>query len=91
MNERGSDRWLDRPGSVDKIIWSLVVVCVLLVLSDLVYHKHVHYDFENWFGFYGFYGFVSCVFLVRAAVVMRKLLMRDEDYYEPLDDEDTDV
>lgn len=80
-------RWLDRPENVTKIIRALVAACVLLVLADLVYHKHVHYGFERWLGFYGFYGFVSCVLLVRAAVVMRRLLMRPEDYYEPMDPE----
>ncbi len=80
-------RWLDRPENVSKIIRALVAVCALLVLADLFYSKHVHYGFERWIGFYGFYGFVSCVLLVRAAVVMRRVLMRPEDYYEPTDPE----
>ncbi len=82
-------RWLDDPRNVQRIVNVLCGTCVLLVLADLVYHKHVHYDFENWFGFYGFYGFVSCVVLVRAAVLMRRFLMRDEAHYEPVDDPPT--
>ena len=38
--------------------------------------------------FYGFYGFIGCVFLVLAAAQLRKVLMRDEDYYERKSDED---
>lgn len=79
-------RWLDESRNVQRIVQILSGACALLVLADLAYHKHVHYDFEGWFGFYGFYGFVSCVVLVRAAVLMRRFLMRDEDYYEPVDD-----
>lgn len=79
-------RWLDQPANVDRIVRGLIAACVLLVVADLLYHKHVHYGFERWFGFYGFYGFISCVLLVRAAVVLRKWVMRSEDYYEPTDE-----
>ena len=43
---------------------------------------HAESEIELYFGFYGIYGFVCCVFLVLAAKELRKLLMRDEDYYE---------
>jgi hypothetical protein len=33
-------------------------------------------------GFYAIYGFVACVILVLVAKEMRKLVMRDEDYYD---------
>ena len=74
--------WLDDPRNVDKIVWSLVAVCALLVLADLLYHKHVHFSFENWFGFFAGYGFIMCVLLVLVAKVMRVILKRDEDYYD---------
>ena len=74
--------WLERPGSVDKIFWGLVAVCVLVTVADLFYHKHGHYGFEEVFGFHGFYGFVSCVALVLAAKQLRKVLKRPEDYYD---------
>lgn len=74
--------WLDKPGSVEKVYWSVVVVCAVLILLDLFYAKHAEFAFEYYFGFYGIYGFVSCVFLVLAAKQIRKLLKRDEDYYD---------
>ena len=74
--------WLDRPGAGKKIYYGLIGVCGLLLLADALYHKHVHYGFEGWFGFYGVYGFVACVGLVLLATQMRKLVKRDEDYYE---------
>ena len=82
--------WLDDPRNVNKILWGLVAVCVLLVLGYAVYvwmdaeavEEHIHYSWETWFGFYGIYGFVCCVALVLAARLLRLFLMRDEDYYD---------
>jgi hypothetical protein len=67
---------------VDLIIGVLVALCVGFTVADFFYDKHGHYDFEHWPGFHSFYGFVACVGLVLAARVLRKLIMRDEDYYD---------
>jgi hypothetical protein len=70
--------------TVKIIVWTLAFVCAVTVVADLFYEKagHVHYGFEEIIGFHAFYGFVSCVVLVLAASWMRKLVMRDEDYYD---------
>lgn len=81
-NQQTDKRWLDRPGSVDKIVRTVYAVCILLFLADFAYHKHPHFAAEEWFGFYGVYGFVSCVLLVLAAKELRRLLKRDEGYYD---------
>jgi phosphatidylserine synthase len=80
----GEDRkyWLDEPGNVKKIIWALFAVCAALFLADTFYHKHSHFEAENFFGFYAIFGFVVCVALVLAAKGMRVFLMRSEDYYD---------
>lgn len=74
--------WLDQPGNVRKIYVGLGIVCLLLVGADVFYQKHPHFAIDGVFGFYGFYGFVSCVSLVLAAKLLRKLMMRPEDYYD---------
>lgn len=74
--------WLDRKANVDRIYHSVWVICVLLLVIDPFIHKHGEFAFEEWFGFYGFYGFVACVGLVLLAKLMRRVLMRPEDYYE---------
>ena len=74
--------WLDDPRNVNKIVYGLYAVCALLVLCDLLYHKHVHFDFEEWLGFAGLYGFVACVALVLGARLLRVVVMRKEDYYD---------
>ena len=75
--------WFDEPANVNKIVWALVAMCTASVLADFFYHKHTHYGFQGYVGFDAFYGFVSCVLLVLAAKQLRKILMRDEDYYDP--------
>ncbi len=79
---REKPRWLDNPDNIKKLIRGFVVVCGLLFLADLFYHRHVEREWEGLFGFYAIYGFVACVALVLAATAMRKFLMRDEDYYD---------
>lgn len=74
--------WLDQPRNVNKIVWALVTVCVLLFFADAFYHKHPHFEIEQLFGFYGVYGFFVCVALVLVAKSMRTILMRPEDYYD---------
>ena len=74
--------WFDDPNNVNKVVRSLIVLCVASVLADFFYDKHTHYGFQDIIGFDAIYGFVSCVLLVLAAKQLRKLLMRDEDYYD---------
>lgn len=74
--------WLDQPRNINKLVYALWGVCALLLLIDLFYHKHSHFSFENWFGFYAAYGFLAYCLIVLSAKALRRLLQRDEDYYD---------
>ena len=74
--------WIDDLGNVQKIYRSLWVLCALLVAAVLFYEIHFEFPVEGFLGFFGFYGFVSCVLLVLAATQLRKVVGRDEDYYD---------
>jgi len=75
--------WLDEPRNVTKVFYTLVAVCAALLLGDLFYDKHGHFGWEGFFGFHGLYGFFGSVFLVLTAKeVLRRLMKRDEDYYD---------
>lgn len=76
-------RWLDEPRNVNRIVYGLYTLCGLLFLADLFYTRHPHFSFEGWFGFYAGFGFIASVALVLTAKQLRRLLRRDEDYYEP--------
>ncbi len=75
-------RWLDRPGNVRKIYYSVWITCGLLLLAELFIDKHGEVEIEHLFGFHGFYGLVACVALVLAAKLLRRALIRPEDYYD---------
>ena len=76
------DWWLDRPSSISLIIKVLVVACVASVFADFFYHKHGDYHFQEWIAFDAVFGFLAYVGLVTSAKGLRRLLMRDEDYYD---------
>ncbi len=72
----------DKPENVDRFLRVFYFLCVVLVLLDFVVHRHVGHPWERFSGFYAVYGFVSCWTLVIVAKLMRKVLMRGEDYYD---------
>ena len=74
--------WLDDPRNVRRLYLGLWIVGVVLIVLDLVVHRHAEAGFDGWFGFYGVYGFVACVTLILAAKLLRRVLMRPEDYYD---------
>jgi hypothetical protein len=73
--------WLERPGSVAKLVALLVIVCVALVLSDFLYEKHGYFAEENVVGFFAMFGYVMFTLLVLAAGGLRVLVGVREDYY----------
>jgi len=88
MKERGPEMhteknhiW-DKPENVRRLLNVFYLLCVLLVLVDFVVPRHVMHPWERFFGFHAFYGFVACWTLVVVAKVMRRFLMRREDYYD---------
>ena len=79
--------FFDKQRNIDWILRIFYALCAILVLLDFVVHRHIYVSFEELPTFYALYGFVACVVLVLIAKEMRKLLMRKEDYYEPLEQE----
>lgn len=61
-------------------------LALLLLVVDFVIHRHIYTDIESFKGFYAIYGFVACTILVFIAKWMRIFLIRDEDYYDELED-----
>ena len=74
--------WIENRKNVVLMVRILLGVSIVLLLLDLIVHRHELFSWEAWFGFYGLYGFVACVLLVLAAKGLRKLIMRREDYYD---------
>ncbi|HEX5091103.1 MAG TPA: hypothetical protein VFV84_00280 [Burkholderiales bacterium] len=82
MKPDGRKYWLDDPRNVTKIYRGLWAIGLGLVLLDVIVHRHAEAGFDGLFGFYGLYGFVGIVVLVLGAKLLRRAVMRPEDYYD---------
>ncbi len=75
------------PKVANKVFWWLASVCALLVVIDVglyfFFHgRHTHFAGEEIPGIYGVFGFVAFWCIVIAGKYFRKLVKRDEDYYD---------
>ncbi|MBX2826048.1 MAG: hypothetical protein KTR33_15045 [Gammaproteobacteria bacterium] len=75
--------WADDATMIRKLIIGLAVLCAVLLLLDIVIHRHSYFSIEGWFGFYPVAGFVAFTVIVVAAKALRGLIGRDEAYYAP--------
>lgn len=85
MNEHepgGSHSWLDKPENVRRIFHGLIAICALLALLGFIIEAHGELAIQHFPVFYGIFGFVAFMFIVFAGKALRKLVMRDEDYYD---------
>ena len=73
--------WLGHKNSSRIIIGVLVVICIVLGLSDFIYHRHGHFDIEEFPGFFAIYGFIMFSFIIFGTTVLRFFTKRKEDYY----------
>ncbi len=76
----------DKPENVRRLLWGLYICCAVLFALDFVVDRYTKHPLEEFWGFYPVYGFVGCVLLVQVAKLMRRFLMRSEDYYERSND-----
>ncbi|MEJ2056352.1 MAG: hypothetical protein P8X39_00765 [Desulfofustis sp.] len=72
----------DNPRNVHRFLIFFYGCLVLLLVIDPFIHKHAEFPWEDAPGFFAAYGFVSCVLLIFVARLLRRLVKRDEDYYE---------
>lgn len=80
-NTHTPDGFFYRPVVIRWILRIFYVLCAVVVILDLVVHRHIETPIEKIPAFYPIYGFIACVVLVLLATQMRKLLMRSHDYY----------
>lgn len=74
--------WIERPRNVTLMVRGFYGLCAAMLAIDVFFPKHGPFAIEHLFGFYGIYGFVACVTLVLLAKLLRRLVMRPEDYYD---------
>lgn len=86
-DRKGKRYFLDDPRNVTRLFWGFAAACLGLMFADLFYEKEALFPWEGWFGFEAFYGFLGVTFIVFAAIGLRKIVMRPEDYYERMRDD----
>jgi len=74
--------FLDNPRNVKRLLYGFYVLCALSLGAELFITRYVEHPWEKLFGFYPIYGFLGIVILVMLSVVLRKLVMRGENYYD---------
>jgi len=80
--------WAENPVIHQRIRYGLFVLCGILVIADLIVHRHTYLPVEELPAFYAFYGFAALVGVVVLAKSLRQLVGRSEDYYQQKDDDD---
>lgn len=73
--------WFDYRRNVDKVYWSIVGMCAVLMVVEPFYHKHPYLGFDGNFGFYGWYGFLAGILLALVGRQMGSVLARSDDFY----------
>lgn len=75
-------RLLDRlAGNPKRLMVALAIVCGLLAVGDLLYHKHISVSVEELPFFYPVFGFVVYAGIIFVAKGLRLIIRRQEDYY----------
>jgi hypothetical protein len=72
----------DRPENVRRLLLALYIVCGVLLVADFFLERHIYHPWERLPGFYPIYGWLSIVVLVLLAKQLRRIVMRDEDFYD---------
>ncbi len=75
--------WADSPSAVEKLIFYLACLCAVLFVLDIFIHRHTYVPGESLIGFYAIVGFLAFTGIVLGASQLRRLILRNENYYSP--------
>lgn len=73
--------WVERPGSLTKLIVALCIACAIVTLLDLTYDKHGHFEEEEFVGAFAIFGFLAFTAVILGARGLRVLVGMRENYY----------
>ena len=72
----------DTPTTIPAAVFGwLSAVCTALVVIEWFVHRHATYPWEGWPGFYAIFGFVAFAGIVLLGKQLRRVIRRDDDYY----------
>ncbi len=83
MHDPGEKQYFfDKQENVTRFLRVFYIICAVLFLLDFVVHRHTSMKLEEIPAFYALFGFIAFVVLVEGSKLLRKLVMRKEDYYD---------
>ena len=65
-----------------KINTLVLFLCIIFLILELIGHRHGETSIEDILFFPAIFGFFSCLIMFVIALILRSLLMKDEDYYD---------
>ncbi len=71
-----------RMARADMVMRGLIALCVLLALADFVIHRHAYFVLEATPLFFAIMGAASMALVAGLSVLLRRLVIRPEDYYD---------
>jgi len=77
-----SPGFFEKKSTINGLIAIVVILCIGFGVADFFVHHHAYFGEDKIPVFYGIAGFVAFFGLVLVGKQLRKLIMRDEDYYE---------
>lgn len=72
----------DNPKNVKRLHIGFFVTLALVLIAEGFVDMHGEFSVEHFYGFYAVFGFISYVTLIFVAKLLRKILIRKEDYYD---------
>ena len=65
-----------------KINTLILFLCIIFLILELIGHRYGETSIEDILFFPAIFGFLSCLIIFVIAIILRSLLMKDEDYYD---------
>ena len=84
-NHQSDPGWADTPAFKRFFSWGLYISCILAAAAGFVHKwhkKNPHFELETFPVFFAIYGFAMFFGIVILGQHLRKLVGRDEKYYE---------
>lgn len=72
----------DKPENVKRFLWLFWIICAVLFVADFFVERYQEHPLERIKTIYAVYGFVGIALLIVISKLLRKLVMRSEDYYD---------
>lgn len=68
--------WLDKPGSVNRIVLGVYAICALLLIIDPLVHKHGGFEIKQQWGSFGINWMLSAAMLALGVAALWRLHVR---------------